>query len=70
MFSAYNAKNVFSFLKEESMIAGFFTLGKGCIRDPLMLETIFPFHSSFRMEFSGLSPVNDYSMLICFVIIG
>ena len=27
------------------MIAGFFTVGKGCIRDLLMLETIFPFHS-------------------------
>ena len=27
------------------MIACFFTVEKGCIRDPLMLETIFLFHS-------------------------
>ena len=45
MFAAYNAEHSFSALKEEPVIAGFFTVGKGCIRDPLMLETISPFHS-------------------------
>ena len=45
MFSAYDAEHSFSFLKEEPMIAVFFTVGKGIVGDPLMLEAIFSFHS-------------------------
>ena len=45
MFSAYDAEHSTSFLKEEPMIAGFFTVGKGIVGDPLMLEAIFSFHS-------------------------
>jgi len=45
MRSTYHTEHPFSFLKEEPVVAGFITVREGCVKDPLVLETIFRFHS-------------------------
>jgi len=40
-----NAEHAFSFLKEEPVVAGFITVRESCVKNPVVLEAIFGFHS-------------------------